>query len=778
MTKRLCLLVALLLGFAASGWAETKTDTIQLDIKVSGSSYYSSELVIPNKDIRHSFLYQWVYEDGTSSSQWRPASTTVYPYTRTISKNVQLFIYYTYDDTYDDRYNRFELVMGASENSYDCAIYVRNATVSLKARNCTQLAWVDCRNQALTSIDLSGCSNLRTLDGCSDNRLTSLNLSGCSNLTTLNCSNNQLTSLDLSGCSNLTTLNCSNNQLTSLDLSGCPNLKTLNYNSNRLTGLDLSVCPNLATLYCHDNRLTTIDISKNKKLENLRFYYNHIPLSIVHQIYKSKSWETLGVIGFSQSDAILLCINQPLDLSSEKIIGDSISKYKLLDASGQEISSSSDDFIFQFSTPGLYRLILSNGILTGEVSINSPDIGGPGVNKITLKPEFTWVISVVEAIYSIQLAPNNPDYGSVSISGNGRYAVGTEVTITATPQEGGRFINWTKENGEVFSTEAEYTFTATEDLNLTANFAEMFAVNLSTNNLDYGSVSISGNGRYAAGTEVTITAIPQEGGRFINWTKENGEVFSTEAEYTFTATEDLNLTANFAEMFAVNLSTNNLDYGSVSISGNGRYAVGTEVTIYAYPDNTYRFVNWTKEDGSVFSTEAEYTFIVTEDLELTANFEEIPEKETFTINLSSSNRDWGNVYLSSNNGYSATYEEGTEITINARPYWGYRFVNWTKADGSVFSTEAEYTFVITENLNLTANFEPGGNVGNENREEDNFAVYVQGRTIYLSEPRGRVQVFNVAGQCVYNGSSTVIPAPHSGVYIVKVDTQNYKVVVR
>ena len=191
----------------------------------------------------------------------------------------------------------------------------------------------------------------------------------------------------------------------------------------------------------------------------------------------------------------------------------------------------------------------------------------------------------------------------------------------------------------------------------------------------------------------------------------------------------------------------------------------------------WRFVNWTKADGTVFSTEAEYTFTVTENLELTANFERIPEKETFTVNLSANHSNWGSYYTD-----YYTYREGDEVTITAYPNWGYRFVNWTKADGSVFSTEAEYTFVITENLDLTANFEEisdiPDDVANENREEDNFAVYVQGRTIYLSEPRGRVQVFNVAGQCVYNGSSTVISVPHSGVYIVKVGTQNYKVVVR
>ena len=67
---------------------------------------------------------------------------------------------------------------------------------------------------------------------------------------------------------------------------------------------------------------------------------------------------------------------------------------------------------------------------------------------------------------------------------------------------------------------------------------------------------------------------------------------------------------------------------------------------------------------------------------------------------------------------------------------------------------------------------------NENPEADNFRVYVQNRTIYLSEDRGVVQVYNMAGQCVYNGHATVIPVPQSGVYIVTVGQQRFKVLVR
>ena len=49
---------------------------------------------------------------------------------------------------------------------------------------------------------------------------------------------------------------------------------------------------------------------------------------------------------------------------------------------------------------------------------------------------------------------------------------GTEVTLTATANNGYEFVNWTKEGVEV-STDAAYTFTATADGEYTANFVEI-----------------------------------------------------------------------------------------------------------------------------------------------------------------------------------------------------------------------------------------------------------------------------------------------------------------
>ncbi|MCH5244640.1 MAG: hypothetical protein J1F29_07070, partial [Lentimicrobiaceae bacterium] len=121
--------------------------------------------------------------------------------------------------------------------------------------------------------------------------------------------------------------------------------------------------------------------------------------------------------------------------------------------------------------------------------------------------------------------------------------------------------------------------------------------------------------------------------------------------------------------------------------------------------------------------------------------------------------------------------KGTKVTVTATANEGYRFINWTK-DGAEFSKDAVYTFAVTENLNLIANFEKkSGDAANENRDKDNFYVYTKDRNIILSEERGAVQVFNVTGQCVYSGKDTVIPVGKSGVYVVRVGANSHKVIV-
>ena len=89
---------------------------------------------------------------------------------------------------------------------------------------------------------------LQQLD-CRDNQLTSLDLSHNTSLTWLRCENNCLTSLVLGENSALTQLICDSNQLTELDVSGAPLLETLSCCDNRIAELDIRNCPNLIAAY-------------------------------------------------------------------------------------------------------------------------------------------------------------------------------------------------------------------------------------------------------------------------------------------------------------------------------------------------------------------------------------------------------------------------------------------------------------------------------------------------------------------------------------------------
>ncbi len=79
----------------------------------------------------------------------------------------------------------------------------------------TNLHFLECRDNSLSNLNLTGLSYLQVVD-CSSNLLITLNLTGVENLDWLTCSDNLLTSLN-GVSSSVTILRCGNNRLTSLN---------------------------------------------------------------------------------------------------------------------------------------------------------------------------------------------------------------------------------------------------------------------------------------------------------------------------------------------------------------------------------------------------------------------------------------------------------------------------------------------------------------------------------------------------------------------------------
>ncbi len=76
--------------------------------------------------------------------------------------------------------------------------------------------------------------------------------------------------------------------------------------------------------------------------------------------------------------------------------------------------------------------------------------------------------------------------------------------------------------------------------------------------------TVSGSGSYEWGSSATVTAIPNAGYIFENWT-ESGNVVSTSSSYTFTVTGDRTLVANFAPAPVISVSPTSYDFGSYYI---------------------------------------------------------------------------------------------------------------------------------------------------------------------------------------------------------------------
>jgi uncharacterized repeat protein (TIGR02543 family) len=127
------------------------------------------------------------------------------------------------------------------------------------------------------------------------------------------------------------------------------------------------------------------------------------------------------------------------------------------------------------------------------------------------------------------------DGGTVSTEG-GTYKEGAEVTITAKANEGYRFTGW---EGNSSTTES-LTITLNSNQTYKALFELIPIYTLTVTKSEGGTVSTEG-GKYQEGTEVKVTATPNEGYEFVGWEGSD----ETSSELTFSINSDLDLSPIF-----------------------------------------------------------------------------------------------------------------------------------------------------------------------------------------------------------------------------------------
>lgn len=127
---------------------------------------------------------------------------------------------------------------------------------------------------------------------------------------------------------------------------------------------------------------------------------------------------------------------------------------------------------------------------------------------------------------------------------------------------------------------------------------------------------ITGAGEYVKGNLVILTAIPDNGYRFIGW-YENEKLVESNSEYKFTADKNRDIKARFERNDYLQLDVEKSGLGSVI--GGGKYLVGEKATVQAIPSIGEEFNGWYEGEKKV-SSKMEYEFEVKKNIILTAKF--------------------------------------------------------------------------------------------------------------------------------------------------------------
>ena len=204
---------------------------------------------------------------------------------------------------------------------------------------------------------------------------------------------------------------------------------------------------------------------------------------------------------------------------------------------------------------------------------------------------------------TINAGPNNPAYGTVS--GTGIYNIGDNVTLTATANTGHVFSKWVDESNTILSTDNPYTFVAATDLNLTAIFLDntgaTYTITVQVNDSTMGTAV--GGGTYTAGEQITLTATPNPGYNFVNWTQVSGfgtNVVGTDPDLIITVTSDKTFVANFeagstpgGDTLTINLSINYPALGTITPApGTYHVAFNDTLMLTATPNPGVDFNGW------------------------------------------------------------------------------------------------------------------------------------------------------------------------------------------
>ena len=272
------------------------------------------------------------------------------------------------------------------------------------------------------------------------------------------------------------------------------------------------------------------------------------------------------------------------------------------------------------------------------------------------------------------------------------------------------------------STSESIVLNVNSNITINANFELVPIYSLTVTTNEGGRVSIE-SGSYQEGESVTITATPDNGYYFSNW---SGDSNSSSSEISILMNSDIELTALFAERNTVSVNVINDNGGVINFTGNfgssGSVNSNTTQIITLFENETIEFTvlpdfGWFLNSwGGDFSGNE-----ISKTITLSPNFNVISTeyKESPIYALIVEVQNGGNVERTSRisnvtilGGQTSTirgYYSNEEITLKAIPDSGKTFVGWkctSGCSGNTFGSNETITLTIQDSdIRVVAEFQ-------------------------------------------------------------------------
>ncbi len=299
-------------------------------------------------------------------------------------------------------------------------------------------------------------------------------------------------------------------------------------------------------------------------------------------------------------------------------------------------------------------------------------------------------------VFVLEVTPTPSEGGTVTPA-SGEFEEGEVVEVMAEPNDYYIFDSW---QGDVSGNENPVEIVMDSDMIFTALFEKLefpLEINIEGGGSVEQNVVETKTTDYEHGTVVELTAIPDDGWRFLEW---QGDLSGSDNPETITIDEAKSVTAVF-ELDEFSLEIDIMGEGEVhqeivETAEKTDYESGTTVELTAEPEFGWKFVEW---QGDLQSDENPETILMDEDKSVTAVF----ERDEFELNIEVEGNGSVSHEVVDDPGKSFTFETVVELTAEADEGW--QFARW---EGDLSGSDNPEQITIDDDKNVVAVFEREG----------------------------------------------------------------------